>query len=391
MMHRLRLLAILLVGMLVLAMVVFARMGNAQAASPTASLNNCGHWTVNTSPNPGTNNVLDGVAAVTKNDTWAVGYTDNQTLTEHWNGNSWSVVPSANESAQDQLVAVTAISKSNVWAVGSNGDPLSTSQPMAEHWNGSAWSLTIVPAVGGSSQFASVARIPGSSNVWAVGHSTDINNVDHTLIEFWNGTTWSIVPSPDGSANGSDLLGVTATSANSAWAVGTFQDNAGNFESLIEHWNGHVWKVVASPNVQGNGVLWSVAQIGSTGNVWAAGTYFNAHSGLNQTLIAYWNGESWKMVPSPNVANTNNIFFGVSSFNSSSAWAVGLTFNNNSSINHALTVFWNGTSWKIVSNPDPQGNSELNAITHVPEGNFYFSVGNSGNNGSYSTVAEQNC
>ena len=392
-MHRLKFLVIPVAGVLVLALALFARMemGNAFAASSAAPVTRCGSWIAYSSPNPGTNNVLDGVAAITNNDTWAVGYTDNQTLTEHWNGTSWSVVPGANESSQDQLLAVVAVSSNDVWAVGSNGNPSGIGQAMTEQWNGTSWNLVPVVAPGVSSLFTAVTRIPGSSNVWAAGHSTDSQNIDHTLIEYWNGAAWSVVPSPDGSAHGSDLLGVTATSASSAWAVGTFQDNAGNFESLIERWNGHVWKVVTSPDVQDNGVLWSVAQIGSTDNVWAAGTYFNAHSGLNQTLIALWNGNRWNLVPSPNVANTNNIFFGISSASSSNAWAVGLTFNNNSSINHALTVFWNGTSWKIVSSPDAQGDSELNAVSHVPGGNVYYSVGNSGSNGSYSTVTERYC
>lgn len=390
-MYRLRLLVIPVAGVSVLALLLFTHMsmGHAAAAS-TTPLASCGQWVVNASPNPGASDVLDGVAAITKNNIWAVGYADSQTLTEHWNGSAWGVVPSANQSAHDQLVAVAAISNNNVWAVGSNGDPLNVSQPMAEHWNGSAWSLVTVPAVGISSQFTSVARVPGSSNVWAVGHSTDSNSVDHTLVEYWNGTAWSVVPSPDGSANGSDLLGVTAISADSAWAVGTFLDNAGNFESLTERWNGHVWKLLPGPNVQGNGVLWSVAHVPNSSRDWAVGTYFDSVSGFNKTLIASWNGSSWAVVPSPNVAAINNDLFSVAINSARDIWAVGITFDN-SGLNHAMTIHWNGTSWSIVSSPDPQSNSYLNSVTHVPDSSIFWAVGNSTNSGVNSTVTERYC
>jgi len=389
-MHRLRLLAIPLIGVLVLTLLVFARMGNALAASPTAPLGNCGHWVVIASPNPGASDVLDGVAAVENDDIWAVGYADNQTLTEHWGGSSWKVIPSANESTQDQLVAVAVVSSKDVWAVGSNGDPTAISQALAEHWNGKAWSLATVPTTGASSQFTSVARVPGSNHVWAVGHYTDSNSIDHTLIEFWNGTTWSIVSSPDGSANGSDLLGVTAISANNAWAVGTFVDNSNNFVSLIEHWNGHIWKVVASPNVEGNGVLWSVAGVPDSSHAWAVGTYSDSVSNFNKTLIAYWNGSKWSAVSSPNVAGINNDLFGVAVNNAKDIWAVGITFDNSGG-NHAMTIHWNGSTWSIVSSPDVQGDSYLTAVTHVPQSSIFWAAGTSVSNGNDSTVTERLC
>ena len=391
-MHRLKLFTIPLVGMLVLTLVVFARMGmgNAFAASHAAPLNNCGHWVVNASPNPGASDVLDGVSATDSDNIWAVGYADNQTLTEHWGGAAWKVIPSANESAQDLLVAVAVVSEKNVWAVGSNGDPLAISQAMAKQWNGKVWSLATVPTVGVSSQFTSVARVPGSSNVWAVGHSTDISTIDYTLIEYWNGTAWSIVPSPDGSANGSDLLGVTAIAANNAWAVGTFSDNSGNFESLIEHWNGHAWKVVTSPNIQGNGVLWSVAGVPGSNHAWAVGTYFDSISNFNQTLIAYWNGSSWSAVSSPNVAGINNDLFSVAVNNAKDIWAVGITFDNSGG-NHAMTIHWNGSSWSIVSSPDVQGDSYLTAVTHVPQSSTFWAVGTSRSAGNNATITERFC
>ena len=82
-------------------------------------------WSVVSSPNAGTShNYLNGVAAVSANDVWAVGYYVNgsnvdQTLVEHWNGSAWSVVSSPNAGTGDNdLYGVAAVSATDVWAVG---------------------------------------------------------------------------------------------------------------------------------------------------------------------------------------------------------------------------------------------------------------------------------
>src|SRR6266702_8897037 len=76
-------------------------------------------WTVVSSPSPGSVNDLNGVASISANDVWAVGDTNQQTLTEHWNGHKWSVVPSPNVGTHNnELFGVTAVSATDVWAVG---------------------------------------------------------------------------------------------------------------------------------------------------------------------------------------------------------------------------------------------------------------------------------
>ena len=71
--------------------------------------------------------MLRGVAAVSANDIWAVGYSSDpstgasHTLTEHWDGTAWSVVPSPDTTTGlNILTAVTALSTGNVVAVGAD-------------------------------------------------------------------------------------------------------------------------------------------------------------------------------------------------------------------------------------------------------------------------------
>jgi hypothetical protein len=60
-----------------------------------------------------------------------------------------------------------------------------------------------------------------ASNLWAVGVS--VNNHTQTLIEHWNGTKWSIFPSPTPGTNGG-LSAVAASSAHNVWAVGSYSN-----------------------------------------------------------------------------------------------------------------------------------------------------------------------
>jgi hypothetical protein len=94
-----------------------------------------------------------------------------------------------------------------------------------------------------------------------LGDQGVIDSSSKTLIEHWNGTVWSIVPSP-APGSGSDLTGVTTSNAaNDVWAVGTDEPaGATQAQTLTLNWNGTAWVTVASPNASsGFSVLNSVA------------------------------------------------------------------------------------------------------------------------------------
>src|SRR3954451_20005135 len=97
------------------------------------------------------------------------------------------------------------------------------------------------------------------------------------------------------------LYGVTAISPDNAWAVGE-QLMGGTDKPLIEHWNGSSWSVVPSPTPVGAlySRLKSVDAV-SANNVWAVGD-LGLRRGVERTLIEHWNGTSWHRVPSPNPA-----------------------------------------------------------------------------------------
>src|SRR5947208_1961389 len=185
--------------------------GVAQATSLT-----CGAWSIVSSQNAGTAaDYLNGVAAVSAREVWAVGYSYNGTLIEHWNGTQWNVVNSPNVGTNfNTLNAVAAISTSNVWAVGSYYNTHQINQTLIEHWNGSQWQIVTSPNIGTSHNYLNNVAVISTNNIWAVGDSISITGIHQTLIEHWNGTQWQVVLSPNAGISDNYLNGVAAVSAN---------------------------------------------------------------------------------------------------------------------------------------------------------------------------------
>src|SRR5262245_4332717 len=332
-------------------------------------------WTVVASPNasPG-NNQLDAVASISASDVWAVGSAENslgndQLLAEHWDGTAWSIVPTP-AIVTGTLSGVAAISSIDVWAGG--GFLLSRRGNTAQfmHWNGRKWTIAKSPATAGSiSGMAAVS----SNDVWAVG--SIISGLDaQTFIEHWNGKNWAIVPSPNAGTGNTLLTGVTAISASDVWAVGDFQISTSSgtvFQTLTEHWDGTAWSIVPSPSPSGTGSgsdLRGVAAV-STTDVWAVG---DSGSG---TLPERWNGTSWAVVPSPSPSGAVfNSLAAAAVVSSNDVWAVGES-DNSSGTPATLIEHWDGTSWNIVASPAPGSASLLSGASADPASGQAWAVG----------------
>jgi hypothetical protein len=345
-------------------------------------------WTVVGTPNPGVyGNLLKGVSARTATDAWAVGATatsgSNQPLIQHWNGTSWTNVPAPSpvpgcqdgniQWAGNTLNGVAAVSGTDVWAV---GHTCYTMKTLAEHWNGSAWSIVPSPsfATGGDgiqNTLNGVAAVSGT-NVWAVGSHTASNGAYVTLVEHWNGSSWSVVPSPSPSSTANGLNGVAGYGTSDVWAVG-YQNGTGS-QPLIEHWNGTSWAVVPSPARPGGSVLNAVTVLSST-NVWAVGSQPGS-TGAPLTLVEHWNGTSWSVVSSPNLSaayGSANVLRGVAAISATNIWAVGMVQNSSTNYHQhrTFTLHWNGLLWSVVTSPTPGASGELNAVAALSTGQLW--------------------
>jgi hypothetical protein len=318
-------------------------------------------WAVVRSPNVGQlSNGLGGISALSPTEAWAVGTRqindpgpDFRTLAEHWNGTSWSVATTPNGGTLARLNAVAEIATDDVWAVGVDYNQSAQAyQTLVEHFDGTSW--TIVPSPNGGTRYDELRALAmvSPSNIWAVGMTqtsgSTIRNL--TMIQHFDGTSWTIVPSPN-RPNETDawLLGVTATSANDVWAAGF--DHVG---TLAEHWNGTSWTIVASPNpVAGTNLFNAVTAIGPD-DVWAVGESI-VPGDPSRTLAEHWDGAAWTAVPTPNQGPLNNEFFGVSALSSIDVWAVGYRAKplpEGGFVNRTVTQHWDGTAWTIVPSPN---------------------------------------
>jgi hypothetical protein len=287
-----------------------------------------------------------GVAAGSASDVWAVGGTywfrPTHTLIEHWNGTRWARVPSPSPSGGGLLSAAAAISPDDAWAVGYAGPGPgipSPTVPLIEHWNGTTWTMADFPKPADGGQFKSVTAT-SATDVWVVGYTGPASEgTNHkTLIEHWNGKTWTRVPSPNAAGGYSSLNGVAAASPDDVWAVGA-TNFADHQNTLIEHWNGKAWTLVSSPTPTGDAQLEGVSATQRT--AWAVGMARPTTCDPRcTTVIEHWNGTSWTQTPSPNAQGNLNILLGVSAIGSTSAWAVGST-----DYSATLIAHWNGKTW----------------------------------------------
>jgi hypothetical protein len=114
---------------------------------------------------------------------------------------------------------------------------------------------------------------------------------------------WGIVSSPNPGSAHNQLNSVAAVSANDMWAVGGYSSTVnGPFQTLIEHWNGSSWSVVEGPKFM-NASLGGIVTI-SAHDIWAVGEYTIGRA--SQPLIEHWNGSSWSVVKSPLLPSGQN-------------------------------------------------------------------------------------
>src|SRR5262245_32156776 len=253
-----------------------------------------GAWVVVASANTSSaeQNVLLGVTCVSSTECWAVGDHFNsalhldQTLIEAWNGTAWSIVTSPNvPGAFQELRSVACVSSTECWAVGDVGSPPTA---LIEQWNGTAWSIVASPDPGDSNAELFRVTCISTSTCFAVGfHFNSSDLFGFPLIEEWNGSSWSAVHPPTPNASQGVLNGVTCVSRSRCWAVGTyFTGSTGASSTLVERWNGKTWSVVPSPNPSSaeESTLASVTCV-SKAKCWAVGNTTELGGGnRNNTL-----------------------------------------------------------------------------------------------------------
>jgi hypothetical protein len=286
-------------------------------------------------------------------------------LAERLHRRAWSIEPVPKLTVPTgQLAAVSCPSATACTAVGfapTSGSTPATS--LAEGWNGTTWSQEPTPPSPAAAPFIPLSSVSCASatDCVAVGGGPSPPVVQAYV---WNGSSWTIQspPYPAGSSNG-ELDAVSCTSAMACTAAGSAYNGTTPAVTLAEVWDGMSWTVHSTPNLAGSTIKLSGLSCTSATACTAVGSYQGGSSAL-VALTEVWDGSNWSMqrTPIPTGA-TLSFLSGVSCTSATACMAVG-SFNTTST-SLTLAEVWNGTSWTIERTPNPIGSisSALHGIS----------------------------
>ena len=264
--------------------------------------------------------LLSGVSCTAPTFCIAVGWRTSQTLVERWNGASWSIVASANRPrwSDNLLSAVSCRTSKDCSAVGTYFGGYGQYTEI-QHWDGKHWVLVpspnVTPVANPGNDLLGISCTTGSACV-AVGAT---GTAAGALAERRTGRGWQVMPTAAGSRRGDVLRSVKCTSNTNCFAVGY----TGAGKSLIERWNGTTWSIMASQNRTANNALLAVKCVTDADCVAVGGQSLNAPT-IGSRLIEHWNGTAWSIVPSPGPAPTAQSYLsGVSCPTAGNCIAVG--------------------------------------------------------------------
>jgi len=327
-------------------------------------------WSVQATPNPAGSIVsnLDGVSCSAADACTAVGDAISSaggllgaTLAEAWNGSSWSIQATPNPAGTtgiDLLQSVSCSSSTVCTAVGHfTSSSVAGASTLAEVWNGEVWTIQGTPDPSGA--YSTLYEVScASAACVAVGFYRNHAGTHVTLAEVSDGTAWTVQPTPiPTGTDPSVLAGVSCASPVSCMAVGSFANSPTTRLTLAEAWDGTAWSVEPTPEARGatHSLLAGVSCSSPTACT-AVGQAYNRRS--SSALAAVWNGTVWKVqaTPAPSGTSPYALLSAVSCASPVACTAVGY-YRTGTGLPMTLAEAWNGTDWTIQTTPNPSGNT----------------------------------
>lgn len=280
-------------------------------------------------------------------------------LAETWNGTTWRMagVRLPRGATRGILFGVSCVSATRCVAVGSYGTGSSSEFALADIWNGKAWTPARLPAAGGARTSLDGVSCKSAASCVAVGAYQAGDHGVAPLAEIWNGKTWAQA-TPPASVGGFAVGGLGAVScASPARCVATAASVAGPPVAVIESWNGKAWSAAKAGALPGDiGAGQTGVSCPSAGSCVAVG--FGMYSTATVSFSKIWNGKSWRdaTVPLPGGGVNSSHLWGVSCAAVNRCVAVGdieLYPPRGVSTERAAAVTWNGKAWAVTSVPGP--------------------------------------
>ncbi len=299
-------------------------------------------WVISSSPNPGSGNYraneLKSVSCTSVTSCMAVGYYNSAgppyfglPLVETWDGTAWTIGPSPDTGF---LGGVSCTNSANCMVISTDGD--------IEHWNGASWTTDIR---GVADQSLSGVSCTSPTFCVAVGSSAGSGSAN-TLVETWDGMSWSITPSPNppsGPNPYNDLNGVSCSSPISCVAVGGQYGGYPASTPIVETWDGTSWSIPATPSTDDYSSLNGVSCTGSAQCV-AVG------QDNGNSLIEMWDGTAWSVAPGANPGGLSNVSCSSPDFCAAVTGGGRVTGTGRYGLGEWI---WGGSTWTFSNSPAP--------------------------------------
>ena len=334
---------------------------------------------------------------------------------------------SSSYTGQGIITSLACPAANDCWGVGYYSTTASGTGPFQtfiEHWDGTSWTVTNSPNPPVPHPWSFGNRLYGvacadTSDCWAVGYYSG-TSAFQTLVLKWDSvtSTWGIATPTSSNTSASQynvLYSVTCSDASHCWAAGEYINAGGYSQALVLQYDStHSWTVSPvnaaaaystldytfggplgnAPGGSGGTSIGNAVSCTSNTNCWAVGRYYNPADIVdpippNQTVIGYYNGIQWSIVPSPdsnplNVPSDTDNLNAVTCFDASHCWAVGdYTSSLNGNKTRTLIEQYNPvtTNWNIVAALATPN------TPNTPNGNY----GDNGSLGSVTCMAVNNC
>jgi len=294
---------------------------------------NAGTWSVLPTFNT-TNtqtNLLNAVSCPTTTWCMAAGYEESsghqEPMTQVYQGGAWSnsnsLTPNAGQNTD--ATAISCPTTTFCVAVGWSGN---NRVPWSETWNGATWALDTSiappPMLNGNYELYGVS-CPSAAYCTAVGFAdTTVNEIGYVVVSTDGGNTWSFVPGAGVNAF-TTLNAVSCTSPTFCSAVGGASLGEEGEITFAEQWNGTMWSVVPTPTSPVPGALESeMLGVSCVSPASCAAVGYSVTTLLvGIQFVMGFNGRTWSAISAEHVAGALNEVNGVSCAATSMCLTVG--------------------------------------------------------------------
>src|SRR6266699_1118239 len=269
---------------------------------------------------------------------------------------------------------------------------------LIERWDGRSWSVVESPDSGDGQSHIARVSCASSSLCFAVGYDGPYLHT-HVLIERWNGGSWTVMPD----LHLGFLYATGCKSVTFCLATGvdyTFERGKQVTLNLTELWNGTAWKVVPTGPAEGQSPIDTISCTDTIRCVGSAAAYGAQPGG--GPMIETWDGSSWHLAQTPHPpvpagpAQVVDRLQSVTCLSALFCLAAGWHMRNTTQRSNVDTLaeLWDGTAWKIVPSPNgttTAGHDANNGLAAIAchDSSHCLAVGHYSPRGVFQTLAEQ--